>query len=92
MDALGKILFRGDWKSYFWMRESFHFVGGAIIGLLTLLVPYWWTTVIIWVVMNGILIWKEVKEDKVSQTRFKTLVDLASWNLGISIVAWAKFV
>lgn len=74
---------------YFWMRQVFHFLGGALVGLgaygLSFLWPY------MWAVAGGILLTvilaKEVFENRSGQVWYKTPIDVAAWFCGF----WLMF-
>ena len=63
----------------FVVRELFHFLGGALIGLIPGLTKYVVFSVIAGVLMSGVIIAKEISEDNVSQPRYKTIIDVSAW-------------
>ena len=79
-------------RQYFWLRQSLHFFGGVIVGILSNFFYGFWVTYAFFGALMGVIIWKEIREDKVSQPRYKTVTDCISWALGFWIVAWTKFV
>ena len=77
-------------KQWFVIREVFHFMGGIGIGLLTHLFEGWWWTWILFGILAGGIIVKEIFEDRVSQGRWKTVGDCSAWVLGFWVAAWPK--
>ena len=84
MDPIKKALYRSD-EQWFWVRECFHFTGGVLIGLSSV----WslWVYVGAGAVLLGVIIYKEVGEDLVTQPRKKTYIDCSAWALGFAVSA-----
>jgi hypothetical protein len=78
-------------RSWFWTRETFHFAGGVLLGMVSNLFKPFWVTFLIGGGLLVVILVKEIREDNVSQPRFKTYIDCISWNLGFWLVAWEKF-
>jgi len=70
------------YTQYFILRELLHFSGGFLIALLPVLLHSIIAVGIIGVILAAIIIYKEVKEDMVSQPRYKTIVDCLAWIIG----------
>ena len=80
-------------KYWFVCRESVHFLAAALIGgaarLIGLIGASMWVRIGIGVLLLGIIITKEILEDRVSQNRKKTICDVLSWTLGyLAVTAW----
>jgi hypothetical protein len=91
MDWITKHTWKSD-KSWFWVREVWHFFGGVCIGMVGNLVRPYWVTFSLFGGMLFILLIKEINEDRNTQKRFKTVIDLLAWTLGFWAVSWAKFI
>lgn len=90
MDWITKRVWKSE-RSWFWVKQSWHFAGGVLIGMFGNLFKPYWITFVLFSFLAGVVIWKEIQEDRVTQGRFKTVVDCCSWILGFWIVSWAKF-
>jgi hypothetical protein len=79
-------------ESHFWCRQIFHFAGGAIVGLAVAFIPGVYgmvAKVAAGSALFGIIASKEILEDRVSQRRFKTFIDVTSWIVGyLAVVVW----
>jgi len=86
-------LYRSE-RQWFWVREVGHFAGGALIGGISQFTKFGGITfseiVRVWIgcALLGIIVTKEIFEDRETQTRFKTVMDIVSWLLGYSLTAW----
>lgn len=74
--------FAPDSPVRFVAREGLHFAGGALIGLVPVLTHSRLFSTLAGLLLTGIIIYKEIGEDNVSQHRYKTFIDCIAWVLG----------
>jgi hypothetical protein len=82
-------VWKSDWQ-WFWIKSSFHFAGGLIIGLVSLFHISVWLTVVLFSALVTTIVTKELIE-RTHQPIYKTVGDMLSWVIGFWSVAWAKF-
>lgn len=87
---------KGIAGAWFWSRQGFHFAGGVIIGIVSLLVslipgakPY--TYAVSGSLLSGIIIWKELSEEP-RQKWYKTVLDITFWGAGFLLVLFLDII
>lgn len=78
-------------QEYLIYRSLCHFLGGVLIGLPGALLHVWWASLISGALMFGFIVAKEIAEDRVTQPRSKTFIDVASWCLGFLVPTLGRF-